>query len=88
MGGVPDTSLLDDRRAGITAWGVELAGVHIADWRICLVGIVLAVGAPAIAWLEQSALLILLVLVVMAAVIAPFVWRNKRGNEHRPLPSR
>ena len=67
----------------VLALGTFTAGVHIADWRICLVGIVLALGVPAIAWLEQSALLLLLVVVVVAAVIAPFVWRDKR----RPLPS-
>src|SRR5262245_64599486 len=71
----------------VLALGTFTAGVHIASWRIGLVGIVLALGVPAIAWLEQSALLLLLAVVVLAAVIAPFVWHDKRGSEHRPLPS-
>jgi hypothetical protein len=71
----------------VLALGTFTAGVHIAAWRICLVGIVLGLGVPAIAWLEQSALLLLLVVVVLAAVIAPFVWHDKRSSEHRPLPS-
>jgi threonine/homoserine efflux transporter RhtA len=42
----------------VLALGTFTAGVHIGAWRICLVGIVLGVGVPAIAWLEQSALLL------------------------------
>jgi len=71
----------------VLALGTFTAGVHIAAWRICLVGIVLALGVPAIAWLEQSALLLLLVVVALAAAIAPFVWHDKRSGEHRPLSS-
>ena len=71
----------------VLALGTFTAGVHVASWRICLVGIVLAVGVPAIAWLEQSALLLLLVALVLAAVIAPLFWRDKRASKHRPLPS-
>jgi hypothetical protein len=40
-------------------------------------GIVLALGVPAIAWLEQSALLLLLIAIVVVAVIAPFFWHRK-----------
>jgi hypothetical protein len=70
----------------LLALGTFTAGVHIAAWRICLVGIVLGVGVPAIAWLEQSALLILLAVIVLAALIAPFFWRDKWGGK-QPLPS-
>src|SRR5215475_8738866 len=65
----------------VLALGTFAAGVHIAAWRICLVGIVLALGVPAIAWLEQSALLLLLVAVILVAAIAPFVWHDKRPSE-------
>ncbi|MGB9270051.1 MAG: hypothetical protein WCB74_12655 [Pseudolabrys sp.] len=71
----------------ILALGTFTAGVHIMAWRICLIGGLLALGVPAIAWLEQSALLLLLVAVVAVAVIAPFFWPDKRAD-HRPLPSR
>jgi hypothetical protein len=71
----------------VLALGTFTAGVHIAAWRICLVGIILAVGVPAIAWLEQSALLLLLAGVVLAAVIAPFFWRDKGESKHRPFPT-
>src|SRR5262245_57804553 len=66
----------------VLALGTFTAGVHIAAWRICLVGIVLAVGVPAIAWLEQSALLLLLIAIVLIALIAPFFWHRKRLAQH------
>jgi hypothetical protein len=63
----------------ILALGAFTAGVHIASWQICLVGIVLGLGVPAIAWFEQSALLLLLIAVVLAAAITPFFWHHKRS---------
>jgi hypothetical protein len=71
----------------VLALGAFIAGVHIASWRICLVGVLLALGVPSIAWLEQSTLLILLIVVVLAAVIAPFFWRDKRARGHPPSPA-
>lgn len=70
----------------VLALGTFTAGVHIAAWRICLVGIVLAVGVPAIAWLEQSALLLLLIAIVLIALIAPFFWRDKREKNVAAIP--
>src|ERR1700741_344447 len=67
----------------VLALGTFTAGVHIAAWRICLVGIVLALGVPAIAWLEQSALLILLAALLLTAVIAPFFWRDRGESKHQ-----
>ena len=70
----------------VLALGTFTAGVHIAAWRICLVGIVLAAGVPAIAWLEQSALLLLLIALVLIALIAPFFWRDKRAKKPDASP--
>lgn len=69
------------------ALGTFTAGVHVASWRIGLVGIVLAMGVPAIAWLEQSAFLLLLVFAVLVAVIAPFFFRDRSPRPERSLPS-
>jgi hypothetical protein len=68
----------------VLALGTFTAGIHIASWRICLVGVVLALGVPAIAWLEQSALLLLLVAVVLVALIAPFFLHGKRAGQTLP----
>jgi len=58
----------------LLALGTFTAGVHIAAWRICLVGAILALGVPAIAWLQQSALLLSLAIVVVVGVGAPLWW--------------
>ena len=58
----------------LLALGTFTAGVHIGSWRFCLVGAILALGVPAIAWLEQSALLISLVIVVAVGIAAPLWW--------------
>lgn len=62
----------------LLALGTFTAGVHVAAWRICLVGVMLAVGVPAIAWLEQRALLLLLAAGVLLAVTAPFWWPHAK----------
>ena len=60
----------------VLALGTFTAGVHIGAWPICLVGIIQALGVPAIAWLEQSALLLLLVAIGIVAVAAPIFWHR------------
>jgi hypothetical protein len=64
----------------ILSLGTFLAGVHVGSWRICLVGIVLAIGVPAIAWLEQSALMIMLVVAIVIGIAAPFWWRDRKAS--------
>jgi hypothetical protein len=59
----------------LLALGAFTAGVHIGSWRICLVGVILALGVPAIAWLEQVALLLALGVVIAIGIAAPLVWR-------------
>ena len=75
----------------LLALGTYTAGVHIASWRICLVGLIFAVGVPGIAWLEQSAFLILLVALVLIAIAAPLFWRMrdsmKANGEPHPTPT-
>ena len=76
----------------VLALGTFTAGIHIGSWRICLVGLIMGAGVPGIAWLEQSALLLLLAALVLIAVIAPLVWRLLQGHktsaEPAPRPTR
>ncbi len=55
--------------------GTFTAGVQALSWQVCLLGLVMAVGIPAIAWVENTAMT---ALVVIAAVmsIAVVVWRH------------
>ena len=62
----------------LLALGTFTAGVHIWAWRICLVGLILGVGVPGIAWLEQSAFLLLLAVLVLIALAAPLVWSMRQ----------
>ena len=57
----------------LLALGTFTAGVHVASWQICLVGVIFALGVPAIAWLEQTALLLVLAVAIVAA-IAVLLW--------------
>ena len=52
----------------LLALGTFTAGLHIRAWKIAVVGVILGVSVPAIALLEQSALFILLVVLVIVAI--------------------
>jgi hypothetical protein len=65
----------------LLALGTFTAGVHVASWQICLVGVIFALGVPAIAWLEQTALLLVLAAAIIVA-IAVLLWlHNFRRDE-------
>jgi hypothetical protein len=63
----------------LLALGTFVAGVHILAWEICALGVVMALCVPAIAWIEQSAVLLLLCVVVLIAIGAA-VWWIRRGR--------
>jgi hypothetical protein len=65
----------------LLALGTFVAGVHIQAWQICVLGVIMALAVPAIAWIERSALLLLLVFVALAAIGAALWWgaRGKRA---------
>lgn len=61
----------------LLALGSFTAGVHAGSWSMCLAGLVMALCAPAIAWLDQSVLLILVaVAVVLVIALAVFMLRR------------
>ena len=62
----------------LLALGTFTAGIHVAAWRICLVGVVLGLAVPAIAWLEQATLLLLLIATVLVAIAVLYVMHNRR----------
>lgn len=62
----------------LLALGTFVAGVHAETWQISLVGIVLALGVPAIALVEQSALLVLLAILALIAL----AWGLRYGVQH------
>ena len=62
----------------LLALGTFTAGVHVAAWRICLVGVALALAVPAIAWLEQATLLLLLGAIVLLSIAVLYVMHHRR----------
>lgn len=56
----------------LLALGTFVAGVHAGSWQISAVGIVLALGVPAIAWVQQSALLVVVAILALTALVVGF----------------
>ena len=58
----------------ILALATFLAGVHAAAWQVCVVGIFLAIAVPAIAWIEQSSLFFVLVIIGLIVIGGSLWW--------------
>ena len=60
--------------------GTFTAGVHVLSWQICLLGLIMGFGIPAIAWIENSALIVVLIAGGILGIVAVFWWhwREKR----------
>jgi hypothetical protein len=71
--------VLNDNATGLAllvvlALSTFLAGLHANAWRIAVVGVLLALSAPAAAWVEQSALLLSMEAILILGVGALFFW--------------
>jgi len=65
----------------LLALGTFTAGVHILSWQVCLLGLIMAFGIPAIAWIENSALLLVLLAAVVVGIGAVIWWHfRQRGG--------
>jgi hypothetical protein len=60
----------------LLALGTFVAGVHTRTWEVCALGAVMALSVPAIAWIEQSALLLLLGAGVVLAIGVTLWWSS------------
>jgi hypothetical protein len=61
----------------LLALGTFTAGVQVLSWQVCLLGAIMAIGVPAIAVIENSALLATLIVASIAA-LAVVLWWNWR----------
>jgi hypothetical protein len=68
----------------ILALGTFTAGAQIGSWRIELVGAVLALAVPFVAWLERATLLVTLVSVAIVGFIAFYVAHHRPGGQASP----
>ena len=55
--------------------GTFTAGLQIRSWQICLLGVIMALAIPAIAWIENSALMLVLIAAAALGIAAVF-WRH------------
>jgi hypothetical protein len=62
----------------LLALGTFVAGVFVS-WRICVLGIIMALSVPAIAWLTESALLLVLGVIALIEIAMTFWWRPSEG---------
>jgi hypothetical protein len=62
----------------VLALGAFLAGINLLSLRICFLGAAMALSVPAIAWLKQASLLLLLVGVAVVGLAIVFwpLWRK------------
>jgi hypothetical protein len=58
----------------LLALGTFTAGVHVFSWQVCLLGLIMALGIPAIAWIENSALIFVLIGGVVIGVGVVIWW--------------
>ncbi len=68
----------------LLALGTFTAGIHLS-LRICGLALVMALAVPAIAWLQQSALFLLLAAVAILAVVGAIGWLRR---DDRPVAAR
>jgi hypothetical protein len=68
----------------LLALGTFVAGIHIPAWEICILGFVMALFVPAIAWIEEAALIVLLGVIVLVVVGAAFWWIGSKKEAAVP----
>jgi hypothetical protein len=58
----------------LLALGTFTAGVHILAWQVCLLGLIMAFGIPAIAWIQNSSLLLILLAAAVIGIAGVIWW--------------
>lgn len=64
----------------LLALGTVVSGVHARAWRVGVVGCVLALLVPAVAWVQDSAALLSVGVVLVAVVGVAFWWMWRRES--------
>lgn len=67
----------------LLALGTFTAGVHVLSWQVCLLGIIMALCVPAAAWIEASALIVVLISVAALGigVVLWWHWHESRAQK-------
>jgi hypothetical protein len=62
----------------LLALGVFVSGLNLRAWKLCVTGAFLAIAVPAIAWLHDAALLLLLIGLALIALLFLYWWIRER----------
>jgi hypothetical protein len=68
----------------LLALGTFTAGLQVFSWQVCSLGLVMALAVPAIAWIENSALIVAVIFVLMLAVGVAVWWHWRKGAAGDP----
>ena len=63
----------------LLALGTFTAGLQVFSWQVCSLGLVMALTVPAVAWIENSALIVAVIFVLMLAVGVVVWWHWRKG---------
>jgi hypothetical protein len=63
----------------LLALGTFTAGLQVFSWQVCALGLVMALSVPAIAWIENSALIVAVIFVLMLAVGVAVWWHWRKS---------
>jgi hypothetical protein len=63
----------------LLALGTFTAGLQVFSWQVCALGLVMALSVPAIAWIENSALIVAVIFVMMLAVGVVVWWHWRKS---------
>lgn len=64
----------------LLALGTFVAGVHSLSWQTCTLGVVMALSVPAIAWVEESALILVLAAAAFVVLAGLFWWMGHHSR--------
>jgi hypothetical protein len=62
----------------LLALGVFVSGLNLRAWKLCVTGAFLAIAVPAIAWIQNAALLLLLIGAALLALMFLYWWIRER----------
>jgi hypothetical protein len=63
----------------LLALGTFTAGLQVFSWQVCSLGLVMALTVPAVAWIENSALIVAVIFVMMLAVGVVVWWHWRKS---------
>jgi hypothetical protein len=68
----------------LLALGTFTAGLQVYSWQVCALGLAMALAVPVIAWIENSALAVVVIFALMLAVGAVVWWHWRKSVRADP----